>query len=202
MKNKILETARKLFNSNGLRPVTARMICNELSISPGSFSYHYPNKDLILETLSSELLVEYDTIFSKLGSEDITIADFLKTLEQLFNLQHRYRFFYLNLFEVLSQHQATWDIYSIHFKKNSDTFQRMLTRIHQTGRIRKDISSKELYSLSQVYQILINQWLTNTEINEIDSKKEKIKHHLKTCASVLYPNLTKKGTKEYKNYFK
>ena len=202
MKKRILETARKLFNTNGIKPVTARMICSELSISPGSFSYHYPNKDVIIETLSSELLADYDQLFSELQGEDVSISDFLKILEELFNLQHRSRFFYLNLFEIITQHQTTKEAYKIHIKRNNDIIQVMLTKFQQSKKIKKDTPSKDIYNLGQLFQMLLNHWLTNSEINEIDTKKEKIRHHLKTSAPLITPYLTKEGLKEYKSYFK
>lgn len=54
-KEKILETARTLFNEEGYQNITMRRIADELHISVGNLTYHFKHKKDILEALIHNL---------------------------------------------------------------------------------------------------------------------------------------------------
>lgn len=50
----ILECARRLFNAHGYSQVSMRAIAQEVGISPGNLTYHFPQKADIVEALMAE----------------------------------------------------------------------------------------------------------------------------------------------------
>lgn len=54
-KERILNTARRLFNERGYARVSMRAIAEELDISPGNLTYHFPQKADIVTALMNEL---------------------------------------------------------------------------------------------------------------------------------------------------
>jgi len=73
MKQKILNKSRLLYNKFGLSKVTARMICDNLNISLGSFSYHFPDKKIIIDSLYDELQNELKQIYNNIQSADVDL---------------------------------------------------------------------------------------------------------------------------------
>ena len=55
-KERIRRTASRLFSERGYRAVTMRNIADELGISVGNLTYHYPHKELLLEAVMDEEL--------------------------------------------------------------------------------------------------------------------------------------------------
>ena len=58
-KELIRKTARELFNARGYRAVSMRNIADALDISVGNLTYHYPQKELLMEAIMDD---ELDTL--------------------------------------------------------------------------------------------------------------------------------------------
>jgi AcrR family transcriptional regulator len=54
-RQRILDTARGLFNESGLSRVGVREIARALEMSPGNLAYHFPTKDELVAALVKEL---------------------------------------------------------------------------------------------------------------------------------------------------
>ena len=55
-KGTILNTALKLFNSQGLSKVKLRTIANNMGISQGNLNYHFKKREDVIETLYFRLV--------------------------------------------------------------------------------------------------------------------------------------------------
>ncbi|MEN1759950.1 TetR/AcrR family transcriptional regulator [Anoxynatronum sibiricum] len=54
-KQKILETATRLFEQRGFREITVTDICREAGISVGTYYYYYPTKYAVLEKIFADI---------------------------------------------------------------------------------------------------------------------------------------------------
>lgn len=98
---RILSTALKLFNSNGVDRVAIYKIASSLGISPGNLTYHFAKKQDIIYSLIDRLEVEAAQV---LASPRVPGARQLaQYIVQLFSLMWRYHFF----FESLTYFTAT-----------------------------------------------------------------------------------------------
>lgn len=94
-KDKIIETARELFNDQGTRHVTTNHIAKELGISPGNLYYHFRDKEDIIrdifEQLTADGIEKYQAVLQQYPPGT------LESLEQTFSMiqefNWRYRFF-------------------------------------------------------------------------------------------------------------
>jgi AcrR family transcriptional regulator len=57
-KEKILQRALELFNSDGVENVTTRHVAKSLGISQGNLHYHYPNKNTLIQALFARFIVK------------------------------------------------------------------------------------------------------------------------------------------------
>ena len=60
-KERIRQTACRLFSERGYRAVSMRAIADELGISVGNLTYHYPHKEQLLEAVMDEELASLPT---------------------------------------------------------------------------------------------------------------------------------------------
>ncbi|ALC16296.1 transcriptional regulator, TetR family [Desulfuromonas soudanensis] len=94
-KDKIIETARLLFNEKGTRHVTTNHIAEAAGISPGNLYYHFRNKEDIIralfERLAAEGFEEYQKVLQEYPPGTLESMDQTFSMIQTFNW--RYRFF-------------------------------------------------------------------------------------------------------------
>lgn len=62
-KDKILNKALELFNSEGSSNISTNHIAKALDMSTGNLYYHFKNKESIIRTLLQRMIEEYDEVF-------------------------------------------------------------------------------------------------------------------------------------------
>jgi AcrR family transcriptional regulator len=94
-RDKIIETARLLFNDQGTRHVTTNHIAEQMGISPGNLYYHFRNKEDIIRALFEQLtafgLEEYQKVLQQYPPGTLESMEQTFAMIQTFNW--RYRFF-------------------------------------------------------------------------------------------------------------
>lgn len=98
IKELIITTALTLFNQNGVIKTAPRKIAEEMGISHGNLTYHYPKKEQMIQVL-------YDQMFGEMeGRIQAPTKVSLQFLQNLLNFyyqfQYRYRFFFLDIVEI------------------------------------------------------------------------------------------------------
>ncbi|OJJ22404.1 hypothetical protein BKI52_06905 [marine bacterium AO1-C] len=97
-KERIINTALKLFNQNGVVKTTTRKIAEEMGIRHGNLTYHYLKKEQMIEVL-------YDQMFNEMEERvQVPSKVSLQFIQNLLNFsyqfQYRYRFFFLDIVEI------------------------------------------------------------------------------------------------------
>lgn len=91
-RDRIINTAIKLFNEQGAMTVTTSQIADIAMVSPGTLYYHFRSKNEIVYAIMDKIL-EYDTVLddtiANFSKDDLTIyfSEFLKILHE-----HNWRF--------------------------------------------------------------------------------------------------------------
>ena len=204
LKTKILEASRELFNKEGVKKVTVRDICNALKISPGSFSYHFPDKDKkekIVTELYKMMLGEILEVVGAIPRDDASIIYFLESHKQLFMVQKKYKFFYLNLFDVLNSHAEIKAIYLQNIQVERQMAKQLLELYVQKGVLKEGIEARQFERLVNVGQMLNNSWAVDAELHTQRTGKEQLVYYMNICCGLLEPYLTPPSLKEYQAYF-
>jgi AcrR family transcriptional regulator len=104
-RERILETAFKLFNDFGEPNVTTTVIADEMEISPGNLYYHFHSKDEIVNALFAEYEKEIENLLTRReiarsGTEDIWLF-----LHLSFETIWKFRFFYRDINDLLTRNR-------------------------------------------------------------------------------------------------
>ncbi len=202
MKQKILDQARLLYNAKGISNVTTRVICDQLKISLGSFSYHFPDKKRILQQLYEEILDENQKIYDTIQKQKPTINTYLDCHKALFLIQEKYKFFYLNLFEILTNHPKIKEAYFKNRIEETNMAKQVFLYYMQMGILKKDITESQIIRLINVGNILNNFWPIDSELSPKLNQTERLIHYMKICCGLLEPYLEEESRDEYHKYFK
>ena len=105
-RDRILDTALRLFNESGTAAVTTNHIADALGISPGNLYYHFRNKDEIIRALFEQLFELWDKLFA-LPPDQVPTLDVLQRLVRAnFTVMGDYRFIYRELIALLRRDDA------------------------------------------------------------------------------------------------
>lgn len=104
-RERILETALRLFNEFGEPNVTTTVIADEMNISPGNLYYHFHSKDEIVNDLFSDFEREIDRLLSVPSRRNTDVEDVWLYLHLLFESIWRYRFLYRDLVDLLTRNR-------------------------------------------------------------------------------------------------
>ena len=104
-RERILETALRLFNEFGEPGVTTTAIANEMNISPGNLYYHYRSKDKIVEALFAAFRDEIERTLSAPENRPTHAEDVWLFLHLVFEAIHKYRFLYRDINELVARHR-------------------------------------------------------------------------------------------------
>ena len=104
-RERILETALVMFNSQGEPNVTTNHIADELEISPGNLYYHFRNKDDIVEQLFAAYETRMDEALRVPQERLPNLEDIWMQLHRVFECMWDYRFLYRDLVDILSRNR-------------------------------------------------------------------------------------------------
>lgn len=147
-KDRIIETALRLFNEEGEPNVTTNHIADEMDISPGNLYYHYRSKDDIIWQIFLNYEKKINHILNHKDVDYTSMEDMWFYLQLVFEVIAEYRFLYRNLIQLMNR---------IDFLKRH--FRHILALKSQTAlTIMQDLAKKNLFNAdSQTIATLADQ---------------------------------------------
>ena len=121
-RERILETALKLFNDFGEPNVTTTVIADDMDISPGNLYYHFHSKDEIVNALFADYEKDIENLLTAPGNRLQGAEDIWLFLHLLFETIWKFRFFYRDINDLLTRNRLV-----------ETHFQRILTHKEQTA---------------------------------------------------------------------
>lgn len=200
-KARILQAARQLYNVQGMKKVSARVICRELGISPGSYSYHFPDSQVVVLRLYEMMQGEIMEIAQQLKHLEVGVLSYLETHKQLFLIQKKYKFFFLNLFEILTNNEAVRTLYQQNRQTERQLARDMILFYKHKGILTQEVDEHIIERMINVGQILNNFWALDAELNAYANDQAMLVHYMKICCGLLAPYLTPDAMVTYNHYF-
>jgi AcrR family transcriptional regulator len=109
-RQKIIDAAVLCFNREGIANVRLQHIADEAFVSVGNMTYHYRNKDAIVQAIWEQLVQKQRDLLAEFRIVPL-FEDIERLLASTFQLQQLYRFFYVDTLDVV---RAYPDIQAAH----------------------------------------------------------------------------------------
>jgi AcrR family transcriptional regulator len=189
-KERILRTALKLYNSQGVHAITSRHIATDLGISPGNLHYHFKHTDEIIKTLYDRLSIEFDAIISGFEFRDqVNVTTMKELTRQSFELVYEYRFIFLHFVEIGLRIPAVKKDYYALTQRREQQFLSIFERLKKEGIFRNDVPLVVLQALVTQIFIIGDFWLSNNELTLKLKGSKAIDHYSNILFNLFYPYL-------------
>lgn len=192
-KDKILATALKMFNAQGITGISSRNISDKIGISYGNLTYHFPKKTDIIRQLYLNMQEELNQQFQNLEQQLFELNFMIGSLRGLFQILYKYKFIYLGITKVTRQ----FDEIRQHAIEQYDVRQKIMLNIArfmtQEGFLKPEKKSGEMEYKVKNLMILVNSWILDSEIFYKGKEEDKVEYYLEVFYNALKPSLTKEG---------
>ena len=152
MKNRIVDAAVELANEMGTHRVTTNHIIERLGISPGTFYYHFKNKEEIIRKIFERITAEFDGLFSG-NIATYNMAVYAEIIKYIYLLYYKYRSFYYDISMLLDRDEVLEKSYRENYIYKSEKLRSLTILLEENGVMRKFRSDME----REVY--LENLWI-------------------------------------------
>ena len=196
-KDKIVFTALELFNQQGERNITTNHIAAHLAISPGNLYYHYRNKQEIVRAIfklySSELLERFTPPYG----EQESLALLKQYLDSIFTLMWKYRFFYINLPEILRRDEQLHQEYLEVQQKLRDNLVKIINTFVEMDLLA--VSPEQMNAFVTTLHMITSSWLNyQSSLSPAELVTEDVVHKgILQMISVVKPKATEKGIEQF-----
>lgn len=142
MKNKIIDAALELANEIGIHRITTNHVIDRLGISPGTFYYHFKNKEEIIRKIFDRITVEFDGLFSG-DLSAYNIGKYAEIIHRIYLLYYKYRSFYYDISMLLDRDQELETIYRENYRLKSEKLMALTLMLEEKGILKKFDSDAE-----------------------------------------------------------
>jgi AcrR family transcriptional regulator len=196
-KTKIKQAALKLFNQNGLLNVTLRDVAADISRSYGNITYHFKNKEVVVEAIYYEMLDELSLINKNImESEEGLFSKILMAPSQTFDLTMKYLFLYVDFVEIRRNFNKIYKHIDENNKIRMNLWLVTLKELQNQKYLRSDLNDEDLFYLMELSGVMRTFFFL--KLNKKDLQNRSLKSEYVTYVNkLLYPYLTAQGKSEY-----
>jgi AcrR family transcriptional regulator len=196
-RQRILDTARELFNERGLHRVGVRDIARAVGMSPGNLGYHFPTKDDLVAALVLELhRLNARTVFAELPASFSLLGLYRAAVWAMRNIL-RYRFIQLSYVDAMTVSAELSEMETTLWVKRRRRNQTMMDLLARSGHLDARKFGARAEYLHEQGQMISSGWLTAAKLRpELRDERQIVLHYAKVGVALLEPYCTPKGAKE------
>lgn len=199
-RQRILDTARRLFNSQGLHRVGVREVARAADMSVGNLAYHFPTKDDLVVAIVSELhALNQRMIFAALP-EDFSLVVLYRAATVAMSNMLDYRFVILSYVDAVTASPTLRTLEEGLAKKRRQRHADMLEALIRCGHLdwRVRARSDVIYEQSM---LISSGWLAAAAIRGMDEDVA-VRHFAKLGCALLEPHCTPRGKRQLRQILK
>ena len=196
-KEKILDTALRLFNEQGTDVVTVRHIAQEMGISHGNLCYHFPNTDAIISSLYQQLADRITQGLNVLAPTSMTMAMCSAAARATFSLLYMYRFLMLDFVGIMRRIPALREKHQVLMAQRKAVFHQLLQQLRETNLMLPELFPGHDQLLLDQLLIIGDFWISSASILYPGTPQEAMHHYQRVFEALLFPLLTEEGRRQW-----
>ena len=157
-RDKIIQASIELFNEHGERTITTNHIAAHLGISPGNLYYHFRNKQDIIQSIFKQYEAHLETSFQPYVDHKIDAAMLVTYFDAMFYALWKFRFFYANLTDILSQDDVLKEKYLNVQKMVHMRASRIIEQLTEDKVI--ELSAEDIPQLADTMKLVLSSWIS------------------------------------------
>lgn len=191
-RNKVKRKAQELFNLQGVQNITLRHIAQELNISYGNVTYHFPNKTKLLEVLYEDMNQQLMKLSSRYQEGDNLLAYFLQLPDDNFDITLDYIFFYKDFVELKRNYPEFYQKVEAANLFRKGKWMEMMFFLQHQGFLKAELTEKDLNYIIELSVGIRMFYFQDSDLKQIRKSifKEKVNR-------LLLPYLSEKGILTY-----
>lgn len=195
-RNKIIKTAIKLFNKEGFGAVTLQELANQLSISRGNLTYHFKDKDVLLEAIVEEMWAKQEVQAQKIRQLP-SFENLHTSIEINYKIQKEYAFIYLD------QHVLRHPLVKNRFRKMTEQAiadnNNIIAFSIRLGNLKAESFPGLYHNIGFMTWMISFYWLNQQLIR--GDKTNSFEEAEKKIWTMLIPHFTEKGIHSFIKFF-
>jgi AcrR family transcriptional regulator len=189
-RDRIIDTAIRLFNEQGTGPVSTNHIAAALGISPGNLYYHFHNKDEIVRAIYARLRPAWETAMALPTDRPPTVVDLRHLLEANARIVWDYRFYYRELPALMRRDPELAAAYRDVRRSGLANIKALLGYFVSVGLLRAPDDPAALSELARICWILADFWLAFEELGDEPIGPDDVERGVAGILRVLHPYFT------------
>lgn len=188
-KERIIETAIRLFNEQGTGKVSTNHIAAAAGISPGNLYYHFHNKEEIVEAILDQMYAKWSPVWSIDHDVRLTQEHLRGRLMANFEILWDFRFFYREAIVLLLSDEALKQKHLQMMNSRLADQEAFVGRFVQDGVLHFPHGSEQLRKLLTSCWIVAGNWLAFLEMNGETVTPAKFSEGVELIWAILLPYL-------------
>jgi AcrR family transcriptional regulator len=194
-RQRLLDTARTLFNEQGLHRVGVREVARAVGMSPGNLAYHFATKDALVSALVQELHeLSARTIFAELPPT-LTLSQLLDSAMATMRHMLGYRFVLLGYVEAATGSRELLEMAAALRLKRRTRHEALLEALIRGGALEARPVRARSEMLFEQSELVSSGWLRAAAFRGWDDERA-IQHFARVGLALLEPHCTPRGLRE------
>jgi len=198
-KDKICDTAIRLFNEKGYENVSLREIAEAAGTTIGNLTYHFAQKELLLENIAQRFKKEFFPQLMPSISDKDRLEYVVMTFFRFQSYEEQAPVYYKNIFEFSKNSPPLAQQNKVFRKSLYDYYFFSFSSFRENGIFRDEITEEQISVLAYTIVFFSMLWIQNTT-PYYDEQLPTIPLADALC-SLLQPCLTKEYVKEYQDIY-
>jgi AcrR family transcriptional regulator len=169
-RERILDAALDLFNSEGEPHVTTNRIADELEISPGNLHYHFRTKQHLIEALFEQFERRMLALLATPEEREPHIEDIWLFLHLAFEAIGDYRFLYRDLTDLCARYRGLHQRFQGILRLSMDTAHGLCKGLADAGQL--GAGRAEMDALVRNIVLVSTYWLAFDQVLERDGQPQ------------------------------
>jgi AcrR family transcriptional regulator len=195
-RQRILDTARGLFNEAGLARVGVREIARALEMSPGNLAYHFATKDELVAALVRELHARVNADVGAGMAAEPSLAGFYRAAQAAMRDLLAYRFVLLSYVDAVRASPALQALAAEHLARRRQRHDLLLEALARAGYLDRRAALARTDLLFEQGELISSGWLNAATVRGWRDDEETIRHFAKVGVALLEPYCTPRGARE------